>query len=213
VVGARGNTTQGLMGCNNGLTVLGKPEKQSTAKKFVGDSLVQYLTSSLLTSMARPSKTKAFQSGTGEKKRGGRRGWATPEQDTWLQERLTLYVAAQGIGVKGLAEFWPATFEAWFEKWPEPAPRMLPPPSTQENSMDAPTLESMTKDSIQQRKTVSTIYLTPCFINLCIPADKTMVQQSLARWRKYRWEGEVVRSPREEVQEVAGDAGVLSSVL
>jgi hypothetical protein len=107
--------------------------------------------------MTRQAKPRADP---GEKKRGGRRGWATEEQDVWLRNRVTSYMAAQATGAKSLAEFWPVTWEAWFTKWPEPTPIMLPPPaSSTENEVAMPTVESLVENNIRARKTVSTIHL------------------------------------------------------
>lgn len=103
----------------------------------------------------RSSKTP--QTDSKDKKKGGRRSWATPDQEQWLREQVSSYVAAQSAGVKGLAEFWLGTFERWFEKWPEPAPTMLPPPNTQAGAenQSVPTLDTLIADNVRSRKLVS----------------------------------------------------------
>jgi hypothetical protein len=53
--------------------------------------------------------------------KGGRPSWTTPEQAAWLHERLPAHNEAQTKGRKFLDDFWKPIWEAWFEKWPEPA--------------------------------------------------------------------------------------------
>ena len=107
--------------------------------------------------MANRSKKKTLQADSRDKKKGGCRGWATSDQEQWLREQVPLYVAAQGVGVKGLAEFWPTIFESWFEKWPEPTPTMLPPPDTQPEAgnQNTPTLETLIAENVCSRRLVS----------------------------------------------------------
>jgi hypothetical protein len=55
------------------------------------------------------------------KNKGGRKGWATVEQDTWLRKQVSAFTAAQINGARGLAQFWPPLWEEWFTRWPETA--------------------------------------------------------------------------------------------
>jgi hypothetical protein len=55
----------------------------------------------------------------GGQNKGGRPGWATPEQEEWLKSHLPNYMGSQGKGPKALVEFWPPLWEGWFDKWPE----------------------------------------------------------------------------------------------
>jgi hypothetical protein len=53
--------------------------------------------------------------------KGGRRGWATPEQDKFLRDTEQSYLTCQELGRRSLANFWPELFETWFSRWPETA--------------------------------------------------------------------------------------------
>jgi hypothetical protein len=83
-------------------------------------------------------------------KKGGRKGWATDEQDKWLRERIPAYHAAQASGARGLSEYWPLLWEGWFSLWPE---------SAGASSSEPAALLSVTTDqqceAVQARKLVS----------------------------------------------------------
>ena len=57
-------------------------------------------------------------------KKVGRRGWTTDAQETWLTDRVKVFVEAQGKRNNGkknkvLDDFWPGMWEGWFSQWPE----------------------------------------------------------------------------------------------
>lgn len=54
-------------------------------------------------------------------KKGGRKGWTTNEQETWLRKYIGDYHTGQGRGGRGLVTFWGPVFEGWFQQWPESA--------------------------------------------------------------------------------------------
>jgi hypothetical protein len=56
----------------------------------------------------------------GEINKGGRPGWATPQQEAWLKERLSEYTEAQRSGKRDMAGFWHSAWADWFNSWPEP---------------------------------------------------------------------------------------------
>jgi hypothetical protein len=49
-----------------------------------------------------------------KKSKGGRRGWTTPEQTTWLKSLIPSFQKVQAGGFQKLAEFWPGLYEEWF---------------------------------------------------------------------------------------------------
>jgi hypothetical protein len=81
-------------------------------------------------------------------KKSGPKGWATPEQLAWLQERLPEYHIAKDS--KSLQAFW-LTLNDWFIKWLEPEPVMLPAPSDEPQQAS----EDILAEKVAARKTVS----------------------------------------------------------
>jgi hypothetical protein len=82
--------------------------------------------------------------------KGGRKGWATTEQEKWLRERIPAYHTAQATGARGLAEFWPPLWEGWFSTWPEPAEA-----ESAEASSSKPDDSDQRCEAAQARKLVS----------------------------------------------------------
>jgi len=52
-------------------------------------------------------------------RKGGPKGWTTPEQCDWLKEQVARYIALRGDGQRFRNKFWEKLFEGWFERWPE----------------------------------------------------------------------------------------------
>ena len=73
-----------------------------------------------------------------EKNKGGSKPWATPEQKQWLTSRLALYISSKST--KTSSDFWPSTFEEWFQQWP--------PEPTAEGELSV-------EEAVKQKKTVS----------------------------------------------------------
>jgi|HubBroStandDraft_1064217.scaffolds.fasta_scaffold02537_11 hypothetical protein len=71
------------------------------------------------------------------KKKGGRKGWATAEQESWLRERMNDYQTGQGRGGRGLVAFWGPVFEGWFQHWPEGVEGMVEGSSAYMEAVDA----------------------------------------------------------------------------
>lgn len=91
------------------------------------------------------------------KKKGGRKGWTTVEQEKWLRERISTYHAAQAGGPRGLAEFWPLLWEGWFLLWPESkevSNSAVATSSSAEDSPDASVLVHHQGEGFQAKKTV-----------------------------------------------------------
>lgn len=93
-------------------------------------------------------KSKVIKSDPDTKK-AGPKGWATPEQLTWLQEQVPRYFTAKAS--KTLSDLWLSLWTEWFAKWPEPAPVMLPAPS----SGSQQDVEDILATNVDARKTVS----------------------------------------------------------
>jgi hypothetical protein len=95
---------------------------------------------------------------TMKKKKGGRKGWTTAEQEKWLRERIPAYHAAQAGGPQGLAEFWPPLWEGWFLLWPESkevSSSAVATSSSATDSPDASVLVDHQDEGFQAKKTVS----------------------------------------------------------
>lgn len=83
--------------------------------------------SSRVRTLALPLMNTTGKQKRSEKGKGGRRGWATSEQEAWLKDRISRYADAQGQTgkankgrIRALGDFWPPLWEGWFEKWPLP---------------------------------------------------------------------------------------------
>jgi hypothetical protein len=50
-------------------------------------------------------------------KKGGRKGWTTPEQYDWLQEQVEAYNNLK-FEKRRLNMFWIQLYDSWFERWP-----------------------------------------------------------------------------------------------
>jgi hypothetical protein len=53
------------------------------------------------------------------KRKGGRKGWTTADQEGWLHKHIRDYQMGQERGGHGLVAFWGPVFEGWFQQWPE----------------------------------------------------------------------------------------------
>ena len=51
--------------------------------------------------------------------KGGRKGWTTPDQETWLKEQIPAYLIARAGGQRGLTPFRNKLYEGWFTRWPQ----------------------------------------------------------------------------------------------
>lgn len=90
-----------------------------------------------------------------EKKKGGRKGWATVEQDFWLRARVPNYLVAQGGGPRALAEFWSLLWEEWFLQWPESVSPVVVAATTSASIELTTDQQDMLSDAVQGRKSVS----------------------------------------------------------
>jgi hypothetical protein len=58
---------------------------------------------------------------TAKSTKGGRKGWATADQDAFLKEQIPSYLTARADGQRGLNPFWNKLYESWFTRWPDPS--------------------------------------------------------------------------------------------
>ena len=70
-------------------------------------------------------------------KKGGRKGWTTAQQETWLCEQIGDYHMGQGCGGRKLMNFWGPVFEGWFQQWPESAEGVTEGSSMHMEAIDA----------------------------------------------------------------------------
>jgi hypothetical protein len=61
--------------------------------------------------------TKARKDKTQKKKRGAPT-WTTEDQEAWLEQKKPEYIQAQQDGHAGISNFWKASWDDWFERWP-----------------------------------------------------------------------------------------------
>ena len=52
--------------------------------------------------------------------KGGRKGWTTSDQETWLKEQIPAYLIARADGQRGLTPFRNKLYEGWFKRWGHP---------------------------------------------------------------------------------------------
>jgi hypothetical protein len=52
-------------------------------------------------------------------KKGGRKGWTSPEQFDWLQAQIPRYISLRTDGQRRLGSFWLQVYDNWFSRWPE----------------------------------------------------------------------------------------------
>lgn len=66
--------------------------------------------------MPPPEAAQASESG----ERKGRKGWATKDQEEYLESLKPAYLIAQAT--KKTADFWPPLYDGWFKRWSLGAP-------------------------------------------------------------------------------------------
>lgn len=85
-----------------------------------------------------------------------RRTWTTPEQSSWLRDRITPYLEAKRDARRSLQVFWEKLYKDWFSRWPETtASSSLAPQAT---STNAPGSSEEDAEAVNVTKLVSACY-------------------------------------------------------